>query len=734
MAMINQRAGRCSTCPTSVAPGTGVVDKVNGKWLTFCAVCGAGMIDTRRELAADGTVRMPYNADHVALVKSAPGARWNPDAKLWTVSLKACDRRRVLEIADQLALQVAPELRAVEEDADAVAAVERARAAGAYDYQLDGVRFLAERPRALLGDDMGLGKTMQTLMSLPANGHTLVVCPASLKLNWRNEVRRWRPDLTPVVLKGKGSLRAPEAGEVLIINYDILPTDMGDIRTARFSEQRFGELAGEGTSYTDATVAAANAYAAADNAEARALLAKTRLVVDEAHRCKSSKAKRTKAVKALGEVCVRITFLTGTPLLGRPFDLWGTLSAGDMAREVFGGWKGFLKCFGAYDNDWGGIEFTGPDRTVPERLRRVMLRRTKAEVLTSLPPKVYSEVPVGIDGTKLATELDRAWDAWAESVGEDPDTTDELPNFTMMSAVRARLAEAKTAAAISIIEDHEEQGAPLLVFSAHRAPVEEIGKREGWGIILGGMSMEERQQVVDAFQAGQLKGVAMTIGAGGVGLTLTRASTVLFVDLDWTPGNNVQAEDRAHRIGQTGSAVQIIHLVVDHAVDRRVCAILRAKQALIEGAIERRIVVDAREAETTFDPQARMRALTRLAELEADRREAIEDAAAEQDRTACRARVARRALILRAESPELTEIQWTPELMESVRGAIDFLASVCDGAQVKDGAGFNKIDAARGRWLAVAGMDTDDAMITGLEIARRYPRQLREMFPALFRA
>src|SRR5262249_38834164 len=146
---------------------------------------------------------------------------------------------------------------------------------------------------------------------------------------------------------------------------------------------------------------------------------------------------------------------------------------------------------------------------------------------------------VGLDGS-LRGELDEAWREWDRlRPGRK-----ELPPFETFSAVRRHLAESRIKAALDLVEGFEGAGQPLGGFSAHREPVLRIGGRPGWGGITGDTSPPKRQELVEAFQLGQLKGLALTISAGGVGLTLTRASVALFIDLDWGPENNRQAEDR----------------------------------------------------------------------------------------------------------------------------------------------------------------------------------------------
>jgi hypothetical protein len=736
MAFPNRHPGKCSVCSTKVGAGDGLCYKDNGRWLVVCASsqCQARALGKDapatgpdvRELRADGTLVMAFDHAALPLIKGMPGARWNKADKTWSVSTAMEDRPRVLEVAARLGLTVAPELAEIVLDDDATEAVERARKGGAYPYQLEGVRHLAMRRRSLLGDDMGLGKTLQSLMALPADGRAIVICPSSLKLNWRNEAKRWRPDLRVAVLKGRGSFRMPERGEIVILNYEIAPTP---------EDRCFGW----GTNTGNADWPAFSALLAA--------WAETTVIVDEVHRAKNTKRKskdpqtgkaypkgsapfcvaRTASVHAFSESAHRVVFLTGTPLLNRPFDLWGVLEAGGMSKDVFGSFGGFLRCFNAEKGRWGGYEFGGPDASVPERLRRVMLRRTKAEVLPDLPAKTRTTMVVNDLPAGLRAELDAAYDDWCDEYGGgEPDA---LPDFREFSALRAKLAESRIPAAIEWCEDREEEGAPVLVFSAHRAPVEAIGAREGWAMILGGTPVEERQRIVDDFQAGKLKGVALTITAGGVGLTLTRASTALFVDSDWTPGNNLQAEDRMVRIGQTASSVQIVRMCSEHVLDAHVLNLLDQKVALIEAAIEKQAAYAPKPAaarpttveETAEEWEARMEA----------HEVAILHAEAKVEYDAAKRRIDEKLESLHMGGVRLPK-SFTPEQADALRGAVRYLASVCDYAREKDDAGFNKPDAHVGHWLALVGMDNLPELQLAWAISRKYVRQAGTMFPAAF--
>jgi hypothetical protein len=197
------------------------------------------------------------------------------------------------------------------------------------------------------------------------------------------------------------------------------------------------------------------------------------------------------------------------------------------------------------------------------------------------------------------------WDEWGELI----DGKKQLPPFEEFSSLRAALAESRIPALLEMVEDHEEQGVPLVVFSAHKAPVLACGEREGWEAITGDTSSKKRQEIVERFQAGKLKGLALTIRAGGVGLTLTHAWKAIFVDLDWVPSQNQQAEDRICRIGQLAAHCEIVRMVSDHVLDIHVLDLIGWKIAVIEAAIEKVIAgspKQAQEVETAEQFEARM--------------------------------------------------------------------------------------------------------------------------------
>lgn len=435
--------------------------------------------------------------------------------------------------------------------------VEAASGVRLFDFQRAGAEFLRSRAQVLLLDEMGLGKTYQVLAALPEGARCLVVCPASLKAVWQREAARVRPELDVAVLVGRGSFRWPEPGQLVVTNYDVLP------------QMHEHEPPPDGVV----------------------------VVADEAHALKSYKAARTQRFRALAEAARlrggRTWLLTGTPLTNRPPDLWGVLQAAGLAHHAFGSWEKFCAVFGGAKtqvarNVWAYVWGKPDAERVAGCLRAVSLCRHKADVLTELPPKrreVLAETELRARDAKALTKVLREIDA--AGIGTDEDgrrARAKLPHFEGMSEARRLLAAAKLPLLTSIVEEHEAAADPLVVFSAHVAPMRELGAREGWRSITGETPVAQRAEVVAAFQSGSLKGVACTIAAAGVGLTLTRAWRVVFLDRDWTPSLNDQAEDRLHRIGQS-QAVLVTDLVVDHPLERRIRELCLWKESVVAASV-----------------------------------------------------------------------------------------------------------------------------------------------------
>lgn len=596
----NKFPGSCVVCTARVAAGKGETSRGTRGWEVRCsahalaAAAPAPAVVAAAAVVADAITIRPYGRGQAV---AKPASRLNDRFGAYLAATRAAGYAYVGAADGQVgaatrtgdlvaALQAAgfvvdvdaglvaaaaaaqtqarADVRAADDRAAALDAALRARGLGLYPYQAAGVSWLAGRTTALLADDMGLGKTCQALIAAPAGAPIVVVCPAVAKGVWVREASKWRPDLTPVALSGRGSFRWPAPGEMVIINYDILPGDPdGKGKPAILPAHLVGAPRG------------------------------CVVIADEAHAIKSSSAQRTARFRAVAQAAReaggRTWLLTATPLLGSAPELWAIVQALGAGRETFGGWESYKKLWNAYEGRYG-IEWGRPSPEVATKLQSVMLRRLKSEVLTDLPAKTSRDLTVEIKANvqrlcdKALAALDKRGVDLRDALSDAAESARGV-GFEEMSAARAALAAAKLDAALDLVESYEEAGEPVVLFSAHRAPIDVVATRPGWAAITGETPAEERTRIEADFQAGRLKGVAATIKAGGVAITLTKACHAIFVDLEWTPALNTQAEDRIYRIGQS-RGVQITRLVAEHALDQRIADLLSEKAARIGASVD----------------------------------------------------------------------------------------------------------------------------------------------------
>ncbi len=421
-----------------------------------------------------------------------------------------------------------------------------------HPFQRAGVRYALERRRTFIADEQGLGKTVQALATLEADDAfpAVVVCPASMKLMWEREAGIWLPGRSVALLEGRGEKEwAVEArdAEILVLNYDIL-----DAHLERLMAR-----------------------------EPRAL------VLDESHYVKNARARRTKAAQALAgalpEGALRLA-LTGTPVLNRPEELVAQLRV-----------LGRLKEFGSGARLKRRFRKAGSDDRLHWNLRaHCYVRRTKKQVLPQLPAKLHDTVPVLLSNEAEYRLAEKDVVAWLQTLPLDLRTIDakvaaalRAEQLVRLNQLRQLAATGKMPTALAWIADFLESGEPLVVFAEHIAIQKElVGRFPGAVHILGSDSQQKRQAAVDAFQeedGPQL--IVCSMRAASQGITLTRASNVAFVELDWTPARHDQAEDRLHRIGQD-SAVTAWYLLAPETIDETMATLLERKRTVIDAVTE----------------------------------------------------------------------------------------------------------------------------------------------------
>ena len=540
-------------------------------------------------------------------------------------------------------------------------------------YQRAGISYAMAREATLIGDDMGLGKTVQgigVVNATPAAKNVLIIGPASLRLNWQREARKWLVKKLSVGVVQSGKASDWVTDNVVIINFENVGKHIKRIHARKWDV----------------------------------------LIIDEAHRLKNPKAKRTQVIFGNKDAGVkpikagRRVLLTGTPINNRPVELQPLLAYLDPKN--FGNFWRFARTYCDAKQTRFGWDFTGSSNLdqLHDLLRKtVMVRRLKSDVLTDLPEKQRQVVviPSDKDMAVVTAELEankrhqaivkeiaklegKAKKSKSDKYKSDIEElkSDERTAFADMSQARQDTALAKIPAIVEHLEDCE---GPIIVFGHHKSVITKLREELGSDkcvVVTGDTPLEDRQKAVDDFQDGKFKYFLGNIHAAGVGLTLTRSSHVVFAELDWVPGNVSQCEDRAHRIGQKNS-VLCQHIVMDGSIDERIAKTIIRKQETIDKALDRGFDQFVAEEAKQVD----VKTTTRSGKRE-------------------------------------TLITYSDEKKSALMRCLVSLAWACDGASSEDGVGFNGADARIGNSMASQGSLSNTQAMIAESLLIKYRKQL----------
>jgi len=492
-------------------------------------------------------------------IKGLDGRRFDPNTKHWSVPVTKKNTQALASARSRLPIH-GIDFSTVEKEQTAhqaaLADMERERSALATapiksglggelrHYQEEGVRHLVARGGGYLGDEMGLGKTVTALAAVHQSEKypALVLCPSIVATNWQKEAEKWLPGKTVQRIK-TGKDKADPKADVVICTYGL-----------------------------------ADKLAKQDGLQFQTLIA------DEAHYLKSGKAQRTKAVREMAKGIAQKILLSGTPVTRAPVDLYSQIDI--MGKtDRFGSYREFTKlyCGGHYENFryapqpvWAANGATNVEE-LAERLKTDLgyLRREKTLVAKELPEKTRQVLAVPLEAADYRNLR-------AIAAKGDP----EVPGSILyaMQEQLGYIGRAKIEPAKEWIADFVEENPSrkLIVFAQHIEVQKELAeslKEHGHGIvtILGEHSATQRGVAVEQFQNDPRTQIAVcSLGAASVGVTLTAASDVLMVEQDWTPATLLQAEDRAHRIGQK-NAVNVTYLVAENTLDSERMDVIQRK-------------------------------------------------------------------------------------------------------------------------------------------------------------
>lgn len=489
----------------------------------------------------------------IGRVKTLSGRKFNAQTKRWTcpITYEAIDRLK--EWGFDLDETLQKEDKVEQENI----IIENSMLSDKlYPYQKDGVQFIESRNgRALIADEMGLGKTAQALQYLqihPELRPAIIVVPASLKLNWEREVKLW------VNIKNKTEILSGKKPkelinkDIFIINYDIL-----------------------------------NAW------EDKLSKINTQIVVlDESHYIKNNKALRTKAVIRLCQNIKHVIALSGTPIINRPIEFFNTLKL--IEPKLFPNKMKFAERYcGAKYTKWGW-DFNGATNTVElnELLTStLMVRRKKEDVLGDLPPKTKSIVPMEINNEKQYKKAADNIIQWIrENEGKKKaEKAKSAEVLVRIEKLKQLAVDGKITQCIDWIKTFIESEEKLVVFATHKHIIDTImSEFKDIAVKLdGSTSPDQKQKAVDQFQNNpKIRLFVGNIQAAGVGITLTAASNVCFVEFPWTPGALSQAEDRIHRIGQEATNVNCYYLVANDTIEEDLINIIGSKQKTLYSILD----------------------------------------------------------------------------------------------------------------------------------------------------
>ncbi len=415
------------------------------------------------------------------------------------------------------------------------------------NHQKESIEKLVGNDKFILADDMGLGKTTSAVIAaLEANlKKVLIVCPASLKINWKREIANYT-DKSVSIVEGK----IWESAEFVIINYDILKNfhDPQDRKNSVILNEGFDLI-----------------------------------VVDEAHYIQNTQAARTKIANDIINKVGKVWLLTGTPMTSRPMNYYNLLNLVDS--PVAFNWMGYVR---RYCN---GYQFTVGRKKIwnvqgasnleelRDRTKPQVLRRLKEEIL-DLPDKIVTPIYLKLKSRDYE-ELMGEYYRWFDQGQESGSLTVQ---FSKLMKVRQVIAEEKIKNTCEIAENIIEQGKKVIIFTNFTDSLNQIVEHFGKTAVKldGSMSKDERQKSVDRFQTDEkIQVFAGNIKAAGVGITLTSAEAVIMNDLSFVPSDHSQAEDRAYRYGQKNN-VLVYYPIFENTIESIIYDILQNKKNIFE--------------------------------------------------------------------------------------------------------------------------------------------------------
>jgi len=481
------------------------------------------------------TLSSPYHAEIITAIKSLCNRKYEPNTKSWIIPIEEVQNlipklEKIKEIDFSQLFQynnIIPEVQELK------IIIPDNMTKIPFEHQIVAANFLLNKKKAILADEMGGGKTFSAILAANnIQGKKLIVCPASLKLNWQKEIN-FIPEQITEVINGKGWI---DCNGWTIVNYDILCKHIDKILESNFSV----------------------------------------VIFDEIHYCKAvsnsgkASSKRAEMFLRIAEKVENIYLLTGTPITNHTKDIFNLLKAvkHPLAKKFFAFGQRYCN---AYNNGYGW-DFNGSSNTeeLHEKIKHFMMRRLKSEML-DLPEKIRTFIPVQIKLTEYNKKI-------KEYMNNRKSMSNQGEHLVYLNAMRHILAKEKVCYTIDIAKNLLEQGQKIVILTNYNFVVEKLIEEFGNIAVklTGDCNQEQRQKAVEDFQNGNKKVFIGNLIAAGVGITLTASQNIIVNDYDWVPANHAQGEDRIHRIGQEKIA-NIQYIYASQTFDENITQLLEKK-------------------------------------------------------------------------------------------------------------------------------------------------------------
>ena len=506
-------------------------------------------------------VTFPFDAQIVEAIKTVPGRRFLSNPPRWLVPSTSWHSKKTIDALSSWHFEIDEDVQRLADKAVLVAPPtdfsKSIARNGLYPFQEEAVRFIdATGGRCILGDEMGTGKTVEALGWIkhqPLVRHILIVCPASVIYKWQDECERW-----------------DTWGKVIVTSREPIPRCKYHIMSYAIMTRRYAEL----MSHYDC------------------------IILDEFTAVKNYKSMRTRAAKQIAQSARHVLLLSGTPFLNRPIELFNGLNMLDprawKSVYAFGNkYCGGLTEHGLYQ---GATNIT----ELRDRLKTVMIRRLKTDVLSQLPALRRTIVPVDIPNKKQYDEV-RAQVRSAIARLDPSHKGYFVGALDQLNLLRRVIGLGKAQVAVEMVGEMLDQTTGKVVVYAHHKEVVDVlahGLRSFVvTTITGEVSSQNRQSRLAVFRSRGGPRCMVITSAGGEGIDLfgldgVDISRLLFTELEWTPAAMAQMEGRLHRIGQA-NAVESYWLSARKTIDDKMVGMLSAKQVILDAVLDSRGLIRA---------------------------------------------------------------------------------------------------------------------------------------------